>query len=353
MRLATRSCLPVDPRHLGRGQLRTRTRRAYLFSALLALAGSSVSQSQDLKSSTSTYPDKPLHLIVPYPAGGGADYWGRLVARKLSEKLGQPVEVSNIPGAGGNNGTAAAARAAPDGYTLLLGSVGPLAVHQFTYATLSFAPERDFVPIALLESSPILLVASPTVRASSGTELIELVRSKPGTLSYASNGNGSPEHVAGELFKTRLKLDIQHLPYDGAGPARKAVLAGQASLMFDPCKGALPAIRQGLQTPLAVATRARLPALPQVPTFGEIGLSHYEVRIWTGVLAPTGTPKEIVAKVNQAVRDILRTSEIRKEIADEGGEAGATTPGQFATFLQTERHQWSALVAETGVPRVQ
>jgi tripartite-type tricarboxylate transporter receptor subunit TctC len=267
--------------------------------------------------------------------------------------LGQPVEVSNIPGSGGNNGTAAAARAAPDGYTLLLGSVGPLAVHQSTYATLSFAPERDFVPIALLESSPILLVASPTIRASSGLELIELARSKPGTLSYASNGNGSPEQVAGELFKTRLKLDIQHLPYDGAGPARKAVLAGQASLMFDPCKGALPAIRQGLQTPLAVATRARLPALPQVPTFGEIGLSHYELRIWTGILAPAGTPKQVVGKLNQAVRDILRTPEIRKEIADEGGEAGATTPGQFATFLQTERLQWSALVAESGIPRVQ
>jgi tripartite-type tricarboxylate transporter receptor subunit TctC len=161
------------------------------------------------------------------------------------------------------------------------------------------------------------------------------------------------EQVAGELFKTRLKLDIQHLPYDGAGPARKAVLAGQASLMFDPCKGALPAIRQGLQTPLAVATRARLPALPQVPTFGEIGLSHYELRIWTGVLAPAGTPKQVVAKLNQAVRAILRTPEIRTEIAAEGGEAGATTPGQFVSFLQTERHQWGALVAESGIPRVQ
>jgi tripartite-type tricarboxylate transporter receptor subunit TctC len=335
MKLSTRSCLPV------------------LFSALLALAGSSVSQARDPKPTTSNYPDRPLHLVVPFPAGGGADYWGRLVATKLAEELGQPVEVTNIPGAGGNNGTAAAARATPDGYTLLLGSVGPLAVHQFTYATLSFAPERDFVPIALLESSPILLVASPTVGASSGVELVELARSKPGTLSYASNGNGSPEQVAGELFKTRLKLDIQHLPYDGAGPARKAVLAGQASLMFDPCKGALPAIRKGLQTPLAVATRTRLPALPQVPTFGEIGLSHYELRIWTGVLAPAGTPKDVIAKLNQAVRDILRTPEIEQEIAAEGGEAGATTPGQFATFLQTERHRWSALVAESGTPRVQ
>ncbi|HEY0342082.1 MAG TPA: tripartite tricarboxylate transporter substrate-binding protein [Steroidobacteraceae bacterium] len=328
-------------------------RLPHLLIGLLTLTAFSAPRAQAHESATSNYPNKPLHLIVPYPAGGGADYWGQLVARKLADKLGQPVEVTNVPGAGGNNGTAVAARAAPDGYTLLLGSVGPLAVHPFTYAKLDFAPEQDFVPIALLESSPILLVASPTVHTTSAVELLERVRSKPGSITYASNGNGSPEQVAGELFKTRLKVDIQHLPYDGAGPARKAVLAGQASLMFDPCKGAIAAIHKGLQTPLAVATRTRLPMLPEVPTFGEVGLPHYELRIWTGVLAPAGTPKEIVAKLNAAVRDMLRTPEIQKEITDEGGEAGATTPQEFATFLKTERRNWSALVAESGVPRVQ
>jgi tripartite-type tricarboxylate transporter receptor subunit TctC len=171
-------------------------------------------------------------------------------------------------------------------------------------------------------------------------------------LSYASNGNGSPEHVAGELFKTRLKLEIRHVPYDGAGPARKAVLAGRASLMFDPCKGALPAIRQGLQRPLAIAAPERLLGLAEVPTFGEIGVSQYEVRIWTGVLAPAGTPKEIVTKLDQAIQAILRTPEIRKEIADEGGEAGATTPEDFTAFLQAERKHWSELVSESGIPKV-
>lgn len=300
---------------------------------------------------TIAYPTRPLHLIVPYPAGGGADHWGRLVARELAERLGQAVTVENIPGAGGNNGTAVAATADPDGYTLLLGSLGPLAVHQFTYSGLAFDPERNFVPIALLESSPILLVASPVVSAPSATDLIDFARTNPGILSYASNGNGSPEHVAGELFKKRLKLEIRHLPYDGAGPARRAVLSGQAFLMFDPCKGALPAVRQGLQRPLAVAAPARLRELPAVPTFREIGVSHYELRIWTGVLAPAGTPREIVGKLNQAIQGILNTPEVRKEITDEGGEAGSTTPEDFTAFLRAERVRWSALVDESGIPK--
>jgi tripartite-type tricarboxylate transporter receptor subunit TctC len=303
-------------------------------------------------SAPTRYPERPIHLIVPYPAGGGADHWGRLVAEKLAHTLGQSVVVDNIPGAGGNNGTAAAAAATPDGYTLLLGSVGPLAVHQFTYFALAFDPQRSFVPIALLESSPIILVAARAVPASSATELIGLARAKPGMLSYASNGNGSPEQVAGELFKKRLQLEIRHLPYDGAGPARKAVLAGQASLMFDPCKGALPAIRQGLQKPLAVAASGRLPGLPEVPTFSEIGVSHYELRIWTGVLAPAGTPREIIAKLNHSIQDILQTPEIKKEIADEGGEAGSTTPDDFTAYLRAERKRWSGLVNESGIPKV-
>jgi tripartite-type tricarboxylate transporter receptor subunit TctC len=325
----------------------------YVLAATWALTVCGASFAQAPKSDIATaYPSRPLRLIVPYPAGGGADHWGRLIAAKLTETLGQPVLVENITGAGGNNGTTAAAGANPDGYTLLLGSVGPLVVHQFTYSALSFDPERNFVPVALLESSPILLVASPTVPVSSAKDLIALARAKPGMLSYASNGNGSPEHVAGELFKKRLKLEIRHLAYDGAGPARKAVLSGKALLMFDPSKGALPAVRRGLQRPLAVAAPARLPELSQVPTFGEIGVPQYELRIWTGVLAPAGTPKEIVARLNQAIQGILGTPEISKEIADEGGEVGHTTPDTFTTFLRAERTRWSALVDESGIPKV-
>jgi len=298
------------------------------------------------------YPVKPIHLIVPFPAGGGADYWGRLVAKELATQLGQPVIVDNIPGAGGNNGTAVAAVAKADGYTLLLGSIGPLAVHQFTYSALAFDPDKNFTPVAMLESSPILLVANG-VDASSAAQLIALAKAKPEALTYASNGNGSPEQVAGELFKKRAQVEIRHLPYDGAGPARKAVLAGQASLMFDPCKGALPAIRQGSQKALAVAAPARLSGLPDVPTFGEIGVPGYNLRIWTGVLAPAGTPQEIVSRLNRAVESILQTPAITKEIANEGGEKAATTPAEFAGFLQTERRRWSELVRESGVSKVE
>jgi len=300
----------------------------------------------------SGYPDKPIHLIVPYPAGGGADYWGQLVGRKLADALGQQVIIDNIPGAGGNNGTAAASKAAADGYTLLLGSVGPLVVHPFTYEKLAFRAATDFEPIALLESSPILLVAGNSVDAASAGELIADARSSPGKFSYASNGNGSPEEVAGEVFKKRLGLDIRHVPFNGAGPARKAVVTDQASLMFDPCKGALPAIRQGKQKALAVAAAARLPGLPQVPTFSEIGVPKYELRIWTGILAPSGTPKAIVAKLNAALRSILRSPEIRKEIGDEGGETAATSPRQFAGFMKSESIRWQKLVEESGIAKV-
>jgi tripartite-type tricarboxylate transporter receptor subunit TctC len=311
-----------------------------------------VAWAQAPNSTTAGYPARPIHLIVPYPAGGGADHWARLVSSKLGEKLHQPVMVENLPGHGGNDGTTAAARATPDGYTLLLGSVGPLVVHQFTYSALTFDPQHDFTPIALLESSPIVLVAARDAQVSSARELIDLARSHPRVLSYASNGNGSPEQVAGELFKRRLGLEIRHIPFNGAGPARKAVLAGEASLMFDPCKGALPAIRQGLQRPLAVAAPARLVGLADVPTFAEIGVRNYELRIWTGVLAPVGTPKDVILKVNAAVQDILRTPEIRQEIENEGGQAGATTPEAFQTFLSADRVHWRELVDESGVPKV-
>jgi len=311
-----------------------------------------VAWAQAPNSTTAGYPARPIHLIVPYPAGGGADHWARLVSSKLGEKLHQPVMVENLPGHGGNDGTTAAARATPDGYTLLLGSVGPLVVHQFTYSSLTFDPQHDFTPIALLESSPIVLVAARDAQVSSARELIDLARSHPRVLSYASNGNGSPEQVAGELFKRRLGLEIRHVPFNGAGPARKAVLAGEASLMFDPCKGALPAIREGLQRPLAVAAPTRLVGLADVPTFAEIGVRNYELRIWTGVLAPVGTPKDVILKVNAAVQDILRTPEIRQEIENEGGQAGATTPEAFQTFLSADRVHWRELVDESGVPKV-
>jgi tripartite-type tricarboxylate transporter receptor subunit TctC len=329
------------------------TRPKIVFTVAVILTGLAYGQTKPSNSVTSDYPTKPVRLIVPYPAGGGADFWGRLVAEKLASALGQPVVVDNIPGAGGNNGTAVAAKATPDGYTLLLGSIGPLVVHPYTYNHLSFDPAKDFVPISLLESSPILLVVNPGVQASSMQELIAMAKASPGSLTFGSNGNGSPEQIAGELFNQKAGVDIRHVPFDGAGPARKDVVKGGVSIMFDPCKAAMTLVKEGKVRALGVASSKRLSALPDVPTFGEAGVNGFDLRIWTGILVPTGTPKEIVARLSRATQEILSTPEIEKTVAEYGGELGhTTTPEQFGSYIQAQRDKWSKLAAETDTPKV-
>ena len=302
--------------------------------------------------SPAAYPNKPLHLIVPYPAGGGADFWGRLVAEKLGDALGQQVIVENIPGAGGNNGTAVAAKAAPDGYTLLLGSVGPLTVHPYTYRSLPFDAPKDFAPVSMLESSPILLVVNPSVQASSVQQLIALAKAQPGTLTFGSNGNGSPEQIAGELFNKEAGVSIRHVPFDGAGPARKDVVKGGVSMMFDPCKAAMAEVMEGKVRALAVASSKRLPALPNVTTFNEAGIKGYDLRVWTGILVPAGTSREIVVTLNRAIQEVLSTPEVEKTVAEQGGELGHTTPEQFGSYIQAERDKWSKLAVETNMAKV-
>jgi tripartite-type tricarboxylate transporter receptor subunit TctC len=270
----------------------------------------------------------------------------------MAERLGQRVVVDNIPGAGGNAGTAAAARAPSDGYTLLLGSTGPLAVHPFTYAALPYDPAADFAPVALLESSPIVLVVHPSVPASSLSELIALAQARPWELTFASNGNGSPEQIAGALFSKRVGVNIRHVPFDGAGPARKELLNGGVTMMFDTCKAALPAIEQGKQRALAVANGSRLSVLSDVPTFGEAGLHDFELRIWTGVLAPKGTSPKVVSTLNRAIREAMASPDMMKAMADQGSEPGRTTPQEFADFIAVERSRWKRLATESGVPSV-
>jgi tripartite-type tricarboxylate transporter receptor subunit TctC len=295
------------------------------------------------------YPRRSVRIVVPYPAGGGADFWGRLLASKMTEILGQPVLVDNMPGAGGNVGTAAVARAPSDGYTLLLGSTGPLAVHPFTYEALPFDPARDFAPVALLESSPIVLAVHPSVPVSSLSDLIALAKARPGELTFASNGNGSPEQIAGALFDKRVGVEIRHVPFDGAGPARKELAKGGVTMMFDPCKAALPAIQDGKERALAVAAGSRLSLLPDVPTFDEAGIHDFELRIWTGVLAPKGTPPEVVSILNRAIREALNTPDVMKAIADQGSEPGRTSPREFSDFIDSERGRWKKLATESGV----
>jgi tripartite-type tricarboxylate transporter receptor subunit TctC len=319
---------------------------------LSAVPGCARAPARPSTSLDEAYPRRSVRIVVPYPGGGGADFWGRLLASKMAETLRQPVVVENIPGAGGNVGTATVARAPSDGYTLLLGSTGPLAVHPFTYDALAFDPARDFAPVALLESSPIVLVVHPSVPASSLSEIIALAKARPGELTFASNGNGSPEEIAGALFNKRVGLDIRHVPFDGAGPARKELAKGGVTMMFDPCKAALPAIKEGKQRALAVADRSRLGLLPDVPTFGEAGVHDFELRIWTGVLAPKGTPPDVVSTLNHAIREALNTPEVMKAIADQGSEPGRTSPQEFSDFMDSERSRWRKLATESGAPIV-
>jgi tripartite-type tricarboxylate transporter receptor subunit TctC len=298
------------------------------------------------------YPTRAIRLVVPFPAGGGADAWGRFVAGKLAALLGQPFFVENIPGQGGNRGTEVVSGCAPDGYTLLLGSVGPLVVHPYSYNRLPFDAENDFVPIGLLESSPVVLLVHPDVHASSVTELVSLAKADPGRLSFATNGNGSPEQVAGELFKRLAHVDIRDVPYDGAGPARADLSNGKVTMMFDPIKAAIAAVHAGKQRPLAVADVRRSARLPDVPTFRELGSPELEMRIWTGLFAPRGTSSAVVMKLNATLRTVLEDPAVRRAIEEVGGEPLPMTPEQFATFVAAERTKWKQLVTDAGIPRV-
>jgi tripartite-type tricarboxylate transporter receptor subunit TctC len=290
--------------------------------------------------------------VVPFAAGGSADVWARLVASKLAATLHQPVVVDDVPGEGGNLGTAKAARARRDGRTALLGSVGPLVVHPFTYRHLSFDPVRDFVSVALLESSPLLLVVHPSVHATSVAELVALAKAQPGALSYASNGQGSPEHVAGEVFARRTGIELRHVPFDGAGPARRGLLAGQASMMFDPSKATLRAIREGRQHALATASPARLVVLPEVPTFAEAGLHDFELRIWTGLFVPRASAGGSGATWRDAARIAMTDADLLRTVAEQGGEPGHVTGDEFQSFLAADRQRWSAFVKESGVSNI-
>lgn len=298
------------------------------------------------------YPTREIRLIVPFPAGGGADSWGRFLADKLAALLHQPFLVENAPGYGGNRGTELASRAAADGYTLLLGSVGPLIVHPYTYNNLPFDAEKDLAPIGLFESSPILLLVHPEVRASSVMELVALAKAEPGGLSFATNGNGSPEQVAGELFGRLAGVHLRDVPYDGAGPARTNLSKGKVTMMFDPSKAAMEAVRQGAQRPLAIADMQRSPRLPTVPTFRELGYPELEMRIWIGLFGPRGVPSAVVTKLNATVRTLLEDPAVREAIEEVGGQPMPMTFEGLAAFLTVERSKWRRLVTDAGIRRV-
>jgi tripartite-type tricarboxylate transporter receptor subunit TctC len=293
------------------------------------------------------YPQKPIRIVVPFPAGGIADSFARAIGARLTEMWGQPVVVENKAGAGGNIGADYVAKSPPDGYTLVMGSIGTHAVNQSLFAAMPYDSFRDFAPIAHVLDAEGLLVVHPSVPAKTVPELIAYARSQPGKLAYASGGLGTTSHLAGELFKSLAKVDIIHVPYKGNAPAIADLLGGQTQMIFATMPTVLPQVKAGRLRAIAVIGAARTPAL-DVPTVGE-SLPGFEVSNWIGLFAPAGTPPEIVAKINAQVQRIMRSPEIEKRLESEGAKFIPTTPQSFAAFQRAEADKWAKAIHDAGI----
>ncbi len=294
------------------------------------------------------YPAKPVHLIVPFPPGGSVDVVARAIAPRLGEALGQPLIVENRSGASGNIGTEAAAKATPDGHTLLLNTL-PFVVNVHLYPKVPYHPINDFAPIGLVSSSPSLLVVHPSVPAKSVRELLELARAKPGALNYSAAGAGTNPHIAGELFNLMGNVDIVAIQYKGGGPALVAALGGEVALTYPNISEGLPHMRSGKLRALAVTSAKRQAVLPDVPTVAEAGLPGYEFSTWHALLAPKGTPPAVVAFLSQKLRQTLALPEEAKLFEQMGLNIVASTPEELATHLKSELDRWGRLVRERHI----
>jgi len=300
-----------------------------------------------LASAAQGYPNRPIHLVLPFSPGGTTDVPGRIIAQKLSEALGEPIIVENKPGAGSTIGTDFVAKAKPDGYTLLLTSTTHvLSAH--LYKHLPYDPLKDFEPVTLVASGPYVLVVNPKLPVKSVRELIALAKSEPGKIDYASSGNGSSQHLVGALFASMAGIQLNHIPYRGSGPAMADLIAGQVKVGFPGTPLALPQIKAGRLRALAVTTKKRSPELPDVPTIAESGVPGYEATIWLGLLAPAGTPREIVDRLHAEVVKVLKDPGVQKSILATGVEAESMTPEEFGTYLRSEYEKWGKVVRESG-----
>lgn len=294
------------------------------------------------------YPAKPVRVVIPYPAGSTPDIVGRTLSGKLQESLGQPFIVENRTGAGGNIGAEAVAKSPADGHTLLIGINGPAAINKFLYKNLAYDSDRDLRPVSLLATSPQMLVVTPAVRASSFSEFVEHARANPGRLSYGSVGSGSASHLTMELLKSDARLFIVHIPYRGFPPAVTDMLAGNIDTMFAIIPAVLPQVRAGKMKALAVTGLRRSVLAPEVPCVGELGYPQLESLAWIGLLAPAGTPQDVVDKLNaEAVRS-MRTSEVRESLGKQGFEVVASSADEFAGWIRTEQSKWSRVIKASG-----
>ena len=295
------------------------------------------------------WPTRPVRLLVPFAAGAGInDIMARLVGQHLGAGLGQPVVIENRPGAGGIAGTDAAAKAAPDGYTFLMTNV-TLVTTAYLYSKLPYDAQKDFVPVTLVATSPLMLVVHPSVPAKSVQELIALAKANPGKLTFGSGGVGSTPHLSTEIFKSISGIDAVHVPYKGGAPALNDLVGGQLSFMIENVPGTMPFVRSGKLRALAITSARRSPLDPSLPTMAEAGVPGYEVVGWNGIVAVAGTPPEIVARLHAEVAKVLRLPEARERLAALGAEPVGNTPEEFGAFIRAENARWGTIIREKGI----
>jgi tripartite-type tricarboxylate transporter receptor subunit TctC len=309
--------------------------------AILCLVGSTFALAQG-------YPMRPVKIVVPFPPGGPTDIVGRLVATKLSDSLGQQFVVENRAGAGGTVGSEAVTQAAADGYTLLYGSTSTLAMAPSLYRQLAYDPRKSFAPISLVSIGPLLIVVNASVPARTLAQLIALAKEKPGSLNYSSAGNATPPHLAAEMFKSMTGVDMVHVPYKGGAPALQAVTAGEVQVLFEGLVTLLPQIKAGRLRALAISGNARDPALPDVPTVAEAGLPAFQVMFWSGLVAPVGTPPEVVSTLNVALRHALAGNDARDTLTRLGLAPAGNAPADFARFIDAEILRWEQVIKSSG-----
>jgi hypothetical protein len=291
-----------------------------------------------------SYPSKPINFIVPYGAGGGADARSRQIAQKMSVILKQPIIVDNKPGAGGNIGTEYIARATPDGYTIGMGNFAPLAVNKTLFGNLRYDPETDLTPIVLIEKGPLVLVVNPNSPYKTVQDIVAAAKAKPGSLTFSSGGIGGSHQLSAELFQQNAGIEMIHVPYKSGSAGLTDLMAGNVTMMFDQMYSAMPSIKADKLRPIAITSKKRSPLLPDVPSFSEVGYPKVVVLNWQGLIAPKGTPKAIIDKLNAAANEALKDPQLRDLMLSQGNEIGGGSPADFAALIKSESAKWGAVV---------
>ncbi len=321
-------------------------KRKQFLAVALALAGVCAAPWQSAWAQR--YPERVIRIVVPYVAGGNLDVTGRLFGQALSEELGQPVVIENRPGANGNTGTEQVVRSAPDGYTLAMVSAGTLVINPSMYKSMGFDPEKDLAPISIVSTGPLVLQVNNAMPIRNMAELVAYAKANPRKLNFGSGGNGTLAHLSAEMLRARTGIEIVHVPYKGTSLATTDVMAGHIQIMFDTLSTAAPLIKEGKLRAIAVTSAKRSAAFPELPTVAEAGVKDYAAEAWAGLVAPAGTPRDVIVRLQTAIAKIAARDQIKERLAAVGSEAVGSTSEQFAAAIKTERVRWAEIVKFSG-----